>query len=278
MSEGSSPVRDVAETVKGIAEAVPVYQDLLQPAVQEIGKALATVAKLTHVALAPVASLVWGYDEIRDLVTTRVAAKLASTPPDQIVPPAAYVAGPALEALRWSGSEEALREMYANLLATSIDARTAENAHPGFVEIIKQLTPDEAKLLSHFSTTDSLPIVSIRAYEKGNTKYFDIYQNFTPVGEDAGCQHEHLTPQYLDNISRLGLINIMSGTSYANDDIYKTIEDREDIQDLKRNVEEQLDRRVRIVRGMIEVTKLGKQFIESCVVDRLVSTESEHES
>ena len=54
-------VRDTAEAVKGIVEAVPVYEDLLQPAVRQVGKALETVAKCVHIALFPVATLVWSY-------------------------------------------------------------------------------------------------------------------------------------------------------------------------------------------------------------------------
>jgi len=68
------------------------------------------------------------------------------TPPDQIVVPKPNVAGPALEALRYTWHEETLSDLYANLLAaSSMDKSTADGAHPAFVEIIRQLTPDEAK-------------------------------------------------------------------------------------------------------------------------------------
>lgn len=140
-------VRDAADAVKGVVEAIPVYQDALQPAVQEVGKGLATVAKTIHVALAPVAALVWGFEQVRDFVHSRVAEKLKDVPRERIATPSPSVAGPALEALRYSGHDADLREMYANLLATSMDASTAREAHPAFVDIIKQLAPDEAKLL-----------------------------------------------------------------------------------------------------------------------------------
>jgi hypothetical protein len=50
-------IKDPADAVKGIVEAVPVYQDALQPAVREIGRGLQTVAKTIHIALAPVAAI-----------------------------------------------------------------------------------------------------------------------------------------------------------------------------------------------------------------------------
>ena len=95
MSEDNK-IRDAADAIKGIAQAVPVYQDLLQPAVQEIGMGLQTVTKIIHIALAPISALVWGYDTIKDFVSTRVAEKLKHVPLSNIKTPEPHVVGPAL--------------------------------------------------------------------------------------------------------------------------------------------------------------------------------------
>ena len=55
-----------------------------------------------------------------------------------------------------------LRELYANLLATSIDSITAHEAHPAFVEIIRQLTPDEARIVKYIFERMYLPIITVR--------------------------------------------------------------------------------------------------------------------
>lgn len=140
-------IRDVVDAVTGVAKAVPIYQDVLQPAAQEVGKALQTVAKSVHIELAPVSALVWGYDQIKDFVSSKVAERLKNVPPENIVSPKPNIAGPALESLRYTGHEETLSDLYANLLAAAMDKATAEGAHPAFVEIINQLTPDEAKII-----------------------------------------------------------------------------------------------------------------------------------
>lgn len=147
-----SKLRDVAEAVKSVCEAVPVYQDAIQPAAQELGKSLLTVGKAVNAALSPLKVLIWGYDRIEDFVINRVAEKLRSVPPGDIRTPEPHVACPALEALRFTGHEETLREMYANLLANSLDARTAEIAHPAFVDIVKSMSPDEARIMQIFTT------------------------------------------------------------------------------------------------------------------------------
>src|SRR5258705_4181549 len=104
-------LRDTAETVKGIVEAVPVYQDVVQPAAREVGKGLQTVAKTIHIALAPLAALVWGYEHMSDFLGEALTKRLKNVPPDRIITPQTTVAGPALEALKYAGPDPELREL-----------------------------------------------------------------------------------------------------------------------------------------------------------------------
>lgn len=55
-----SKIRDAADAAKGLLEAAPIYEDALQPAAKQVGKALETVGKAVNVALAPIGALVWG--------------------------------------------------------------------------------------------------------------------------------------------------------------------------------------------------------------------------
>ena len=263
----SGKVEDTAKAVKGIAEAVPIYQDLAQPAVRELGKGLHTAAKTIHIVLAPVKALVWGYEQLEDFLSSKVAEKLSETPQDEIVGPKPHVAGPALEALRYAGHEEALRELYANLLAASMDIKTASMAHPSFVEIIKQLTPDEARLLSHFASAHRLPIITVwtdmREPGQGGV---EVLVNFSLFGRDAQCEHSHLTPSYLDNLARLGLIE-MPDSHYTAPGAYDELENHPTVTEVKNQVANMEDRNARIDRGLIQITQLGRQFIKACVLD-----------
>ena len=128
---------------------MPVYQDLVQPAAKELGTALQTVAKTVHIALAPVSALVWGYDQIRDWVQKAVTEKLKDVPPEEITPPRVAVAAPTIEALRFAADEPILRELYANLLATSMTSMKRSKAHPAFVDIIKQLEVIDVHVLNY---------------------------------------------------------------------------------------------------------------------------------
>ncbi len=269
-----SKIRDAADAIKGIVEAVPVYQDALQPAAKEIGKGLETIAKTIHIVLAPVSALVWGYDQIRDFVTTRVAEKLKAIPQEQMRSPSPTVAGPALEALRYTGHEESLRELYANLIATSIDAATAASAHPAFVDMIKSMAPDEAKIMTLFATRSPYPILDLKITIKEHGGFIILNRHVSLIGRDAGCQHPLFTANYLDNLSRLGLIDIPFGYHIHDAKVYEPIETHPDVLKIK----EQFAANDKVTFGMdrkkVDVTDLGKQFIAACVTDRSALTKA----
>ena len=72
-------IKKTAETVEGIVKAIPIYEDLLQPATQELGKGLEIVAKTVNIALAPLSGLVWGYDQIKQYLLNKITLRLSHT-------------------------------------------------------------------------------------------------------------------------------------------------------------------------------------------------------
>lgn len=269
MSE-ENKIRDVVDAVTGVAKAVPVYQDVVQPAAQELGKALQTVAKTVHVALAPVSALVWGYDQVKEFVSTKVADRLKNVPPENIITPKPNVAGPVLDSLRYTGHEPSLSDLYANLLAASMDKSTANGAHPAFVEIIKQLTPDEAKLIGLFIQDIPLPLLDVRWEYKNPTPEKtggkEVLVNFSQLGVIAQCEFPQLTPTYIDNLCRLGLAEIPAMYQYTGKGVYDPLENAPDIQLMKLQIEQNPEFKFSLDRKGLRVTELGKQFGRICVL------------
>ena len=142
----------------------PMYEDLVQPAAKEIGTAL---GRTVHTALAPLRGVVWAAEQAEEYVYGALMKRLKGVPPERIGTPKLTVAGPAVQALKFAGAEPVLREMYANLLATAMDRQTAERAHPAFVEIIKQLTPDEARIAAYIPAQPSRPVISLYGGKAG---------------------------------------------------------------------------------------------------------------
>jgi Abortive infection alpha len=261
----NSNIKDTADVVKGIVEAVPVYQDMLQPAAKELGKGVHTLSKLVNIALTPVSAMVWGYDQIKEYVQTSLEQKLKETPQEDIVHPDLTVAGPALEALRFTGHKEELREMFSNLLATAMDRKKATNAHPSFVDIIKQISPDEAKILQMLDGKTPIPIIKIRIYGNPSHAFAEPLINFSVIPYDARCSNPELGPSFLENITRLGLTNISYDTYNVNPNAYDIIENHPIINEWKDHAKN-LDKRIEISRGALTRTAFGEKFYNSCVI------------
>ena len=125
-----------------------VYTDLAQPAVKEIG----TVAGRTVKALlSPVRALLWAFEQIEQVVYDGVQKRLENIPEEKRKTPLPEVAVPLMQALTYTAQNDDLREMFLNLLASTMNIDQDKNVHPSFVEIIKQMNSLDAKVFNRLS-------------------------------------------------------------------------------------------------------------------------------
>lgn len=260
----------VSGTVKAVSElvkAVPIYQDAVQPAAKEAGKSLHLVVRAVNAALTPVEGLVWGVERIRDFVRERVAAKLGNVPPEDVQPPKPHIAVPAIEALRYTGEEPDLADLYANLLATSMDKATAYRAHPGFVDMIKNMSPDEARIMRYLVLHGDQALINIKQIVNDQGHFRMTHRHISLLGLKAQCAYPPLTANYLDNLVRLGLIEIPD-RFLINEDLYREIEEYPEIKAITESIVKIEGLKVEIEKQKVLLTDLGKQFVRACVIDK----------
>lgn len=266
--KADSNVKSAIDAATGLVKAVPVYQDVVQPSAKQIGKSLETITKTINIALAPIKALVWGYDKIENFVSTRVAEKLKNVKEENIVTPLPQIAGPALEALRYSGHDENLRELFANLLATAMDKETLDKAHPGYVEIIKNLSSDEALLLKVFSPHQSYPLIDIRFQAKDGNGYNTLLSNYTHLHKNTSIKRNDLVPSYIDNLCRLGILEIPSGVHLTSDELYEVLEKGEELN-IYRTALEKKELNISFDRRLVQLTTYGTHFVENVVKEKM---------
>ena len=149
---------DAAEALAGLGKTAieeigkPVYEDGLKPVVKPTGELAGLVPRAIKAALLPVEKWVLGREYNLEETRKLLEQKLADVPPEEIVSPEPYVAVPAIQYISYCMDSEVLRDMYANLLAKSMQEATKDGVHPSYLEIIKQLCPDEARLLKDLWT------------------------------------------------------------------------------------------------------------------------------
>jgi hypothetical protein len=264
--ENGSSVKSAIEVVAGIVKAVPVYDDAIQPAAKQVGKTLETVTKTVNMALAPIKALVWGYEQIESWITSRVAEKLKNVAEEHIVTPAPNVAGPAIEALRYAGHDEYLRELYANLIASAMDRNTADEVHPGFVEVLKNMNGDEAILLQAFIHRGGIPTLHINGR---NPQYgFTIFKrHYNHLGKQLPLQKPAQVASYLDNLSRLGLLESPDGEHFADESLYIPLEIDPELDSVLAEIVD-TGKTVELKRAVIRLTAFGAQFIKQVVVEK----------
>lgn len=200
MSVDDDEAKKALATLGAGPAAAELYKDLLQPAARELGGNLHAAAKLITTALLPLHAVVLGVDKIRDWLTPALAARLAHVPLEDVQSPKGYVAGQALLQLTFCADEEHLRELYANLLAAAMDRSRSAAVHPAFVQVIQQLSPDEAVILGRLP--DPLELIDTDGAES-----LSLALQFEAVCARAGVSDLERTNGYLDNLLRLRILS-----------------------------------------------------------------------
>lgn len=194
--------------------------------------------------------------------------KVSSIPVEKIVEPPLHVIGPALEASKYYFEDIELRKMFSNLIASSINSDFTSIAHPSFVEIIKQLSPDEAKIFSSLDNNGLNPLLTLKAVSKGPKEGFvEIKKNYTDISYRVGCINPELSSSYIENLNRLGLISIDSQIHLIDETHYDKLIKRHEIQVLINYITSNLDRNVEYKKHSFTRTEFGEKFYIACILE-----------
>ncbi|SKA62407.1 protein of unknown function [Succinivibrio dextrinosolvens DSM 3072] len=188
-------------------------------------------------------------------------SKLKQVDPDKIVSPEAYVAIPALESLSYSMDSVELRNLYANLLANAMNKDVKEKVHPAFIEIIRQLTPNEAKLLEIIFKAKIAPVLDLELDNESGTLLQQY--NFTWITE---FEYEEIAIA-INNFERIGLIEIPFIENYVDDKLYECVRVTQTYKNHKEYLEKLNKGRVEENKKIIKKTALGVSFFNVCVSD-----------
>lgn len=265
------PLQTAKDGVSLVTEIIRAAGD--NPQVKEaagnLGQTALTLTKTINNVLVPLAAINFAFDKARAYFSGKfqeeIAAKAAAIPPEHIVEPKASVAGPTLQGLAFTHEEPDLKEMYLNLLATAMDGRIAAVAHPAFVEIIKQLDSEDARLIrGALQSPSPIPIVQIHQKAKDSDGYtvrvrhlLNLTNSTTgAVVEDPGI------PAIIDNWVRLGLVEVEYDKHLSDEAHYAWAEQRPEFLRLSQ-APNALKAKVEFQKGIMSSTELGKRFARS---------------
>ena len=217
------PLKEVAKEL-GLKGVLPeAYRDLLSPAAKELGQSLVTVAKTVSIAISPLAATVWGFEKIKDWLNATLTAKLSKKDTAQIQSPPLNIAGPVLMNLLFADEEPDLKEMYANLLATSMDKKHCSMAHPSYVFVLQQITSDEAKLIKHIDKNSKEMVYisqQISNARSGDLLSKSAHEQHIELCRAACVIHTDLAASYIENLLRLRILTHELRSEVHQDEYY----------------------------------------------------------
>ena len=137
---------------------------------------------------------------------------------------------------------------------------------PSFVEIIKQLSPDEAKIMSLLTQIQNAPVIWLNSTATDGLKKNILIRNFTLLGEKAQCTMPEMTPAYIDNLARLKLIYLLSDEYFSDESVYNPLYEHPEIKRVQLIPLE--DGRIySIIKGYLILSVFGQAFCKICVLD-----------
>jgi hypothetical protein len=265
--------------LKGVDKAVGAG---LTPAAEEFGKELAPSGKkagqLTNrvgtLLIRALEPLVYGLERSADWIEKAVTIRLEDVPPENMESPNPRVAVPAMQALVYSMDDELIREMFANLLAADMNAEKKEDVHPAFVELIKEMTPADARILKICSEKPQC-VFTVRI---GTLEKFATFGTEYSFGVD-GLSSQNIGVA-LSNLERLGLLERRSEfpLEQAHEDLENNLktkfEPRRQALDTPEHREAARTGRIEIFikRNGLYLNPLGSSFVAICLNDIAASS------
>lgn len=254
--------------VDAVTEVAKTAKDTLPQTTSQADEALATLLGLfNHFVLFPFKKLNLIYEEKFKSFKYDLQERTQNIPQECFQMPPLSIAGPTIEALRYTYDEVTLREMFLNLLASSMDSRKDSAIHPSYVNIISQMNSLDAILFKHLASQQGYikainPSVILRgtdqAYVNAMPEWFIDWDPFYDLFQVSAS---------LSRLSRQGIIELMYDR-VAGTDGYDLLKNAPQLKEILRKYQEahpeqQLE--ISATRSVLYVNDFGRQFAQTCL-------------
>ncbi len=262
MAENNSSIfPDVITPVSNaIHQNIPVTEE------QVDGVLSTVVGFFNHVVLYPVkrANLLFQYK--LEAFADDLKEKIKDVPMENLQVPPTYIAGPVLEALRYSYDEKELREMYEDMLASSMDNRKANKVHRSYIDAVRQMESMDAKVLKTIYLIGSITAAHVKFMQKGkqacyvNAMPYHFCPDLCKLGDPFQISAS------ISNLLRLGLL--ISNIGFLNEDGLKVIKKDQFIQERAKIYEEnmcEIEMDISTECQLISLDSYGRRFVDICM-------------
>ena len=180
----------------------------IKPSLETLGKTASLPFQALYALCLPLRKWIVEREFRFDEFVKLLELKAEGISPDKLVAPEPYVAVPAIQAISYCMDSEELRDMFANLLVSSMNIDEKNKVHPAYVEIIKQLTPNEAKILKQLRR-DQMMVFRYTIYNTPiGANYQDKFKPNRKLLEIVDCKELSDLLIIANNLRRLELLDV----------------------------------------------------------------------
>lgn len=165
---------------------------------------------------------------------TEILKEVAKIDPNHVKEPELKILGPSLEASKYYVEDEPLRIMFAKLIASSMDESKENTIHSSYVEIIKQMAPLDAENLLCIHKNGDADMIARIKIPNSNGGHVIRHTNLY-LGNPNEKKQKLISPS-LDNLTRLGSIDIDYNTFYRDKTKYEVFKNTEEYFDAEKFV------------------------------------------
>lgn len=186
--------------------------------------------------------------------------KIKNIPEDRRTESSVNILGPAIDGLKYNLNEEHIKELFTNIIVSDMDITTKNKVLPSYIEIVKQLSKDDALFLKELGEAkkDSFWVIDFRlaAEESGYQKLSQYY-----CTEKNGQKiAQKLNPIIVDNLKRLNLIDFNFGESFVDSKNYDFL-----FEEAQKDYAIEETMKFKKGDGVFRITEYGMNFLKICI-------------
>lgn len=258
----SSVKADISASVNADISDVSnnVLTNLCIPASKQLGKSLGNIAGLLHTTTLPIKL----FNQYAKKNYEKLEEKLKDIPEENIREVEPEIGIPIMEKIAYTSNDN-LSELYTSLLANASQKDKIHLVHPGFVNKINSMAPDEAKILEFFRKKNNIPYIMFRA-ENENNDGLNISNNLTTLENEINID-ANTFQVHLENLVSLSLIEDLQGRFLSQEGTYDSLENV--YPQFKKSVEENQYgsyNKLKVVKSYYRLSKVGETFLDACII------------
>lgn len=154
--------------------------------------------------------------------------------------------------------------LLAGLLRRSVELSQAEAREHEYLSVLKQLAPDEARILAALGDGTAYAAVEIQEPGLPGTSSRAVLENASSVGRAAGVSLLERVPDYVAHLRALGLATVGEETSAVGDEEYEILLTEPVVRAAQESAGEGSRLPARVVRRTLTASPYGRELWEAC--------------